>query len=107
MSLPGAAPLEALSSGELRETVGALVSELARLWAEAEAQQATIAELKAENRALRDEVARLKGLPPRPPPPRPSRPSGMEEATGAAGPAAPAAGGRGGAGGGPSATGTR
>ena len=52
MSLPGAAPLEALSSGEPRETVGALVSELDRLRAEAEAQQATIAELKAENRAL-------------------------------------------------------
>src|SRR5918998_2445545 len=82
MSLPGAAPLEVLSSGEPWETVGVLVSELARLRAEAEAQQATIAELKAENRALRDEVARLKGLPPRPPPPRPSRPSGMEQATG-------------------------
>jgi transposase IS66 family protein len=82
MSLPGAAPLEALSSGEPRETVGALVLELARLRAEAEAQRAAIAELKAENRALRDEVARLKGLPPRPPPPRPSRSSGMEQATG-------------------------
>ena len=75
--MPGAAPLEALSSGEPRETVGALVSELARLRAEAEAQRATIAELKAENRALRDEVARLKGLPPRPPPPPrpPGRPT--------------------------------
>jgi hypothetical protein len=40
------------------------------------------AALKAENQALRDEVARLKGLPPRPP----SRPSGMEQATGGAGP---------------------
>ncbi len=37
MSLPGAAPLEALSSGEPREAVGALVSDLARLRAEVEA----------------------------------------------------------------------
>ena len=37
----------------------------------------TISALRAENQALRDEVARSKGLPPRPP----SRPSGMEQAT--------------------------
>ncbi|MBV1796524.1 transposase [Siccirubricoccus sp. G192] len=37
-----------------------------------------MASLKVESQALRDEVARLKGLPPRPP----SRPSGMEQATG-------------------------
>ena len=42
----------------------------AALQAKVDAQQVTIA-------ALRDEVARLKGLPPRPP----SRPSGMEQAT--------------------------
>ena len=41
--------------------------------------------LRAENQALRDEVARLKGLPPRPP----LRPSGMEQAT------QPGAGGKG------------
>ena len=61
-------PLEALSPAELRSLVGDLIAEVERL--------------RAENRTLRDEVARLKGLPPRPPPPRPSRPSGMEEATG-------------------------
>jgi hypothetical protein len=59
-----AGPLEALSPAELRGLVGDLVAEVERL--------------RAENRTLRDEVARLKGLPPRPP----SRPSGMEKATG-------------------------
>jgi Transposase IS66 family len=88
MSLPDTASLEALSLAELRDLVGVLVPEIVRLRADnvllqarAEAQQATIVELKAANQALRDEVARLKGLPPRPP----SRPSGMEQATGDAG----------------------
>src|SRR5215216_3471119 len=60
MSPPDAASLEALSPAELRGLVGELIAEVDRL--------------RAENRALRDEVARLKGLPPRPPP---ARPSGM------------------------------
>ena len=78
MSLPDAASLEALSLAELRALVGVLVAEVRSLRAEAEVQQATITALRAENRALRDEVARLKGLPPRPP----LRSSGMEAATG-------------------------
>jgi len=90
MSLPDAASLEAFSLAELREVVGRLVGEVRRLHsdnsvlqARVNAQQVTIAAARAENQALRDEVARLKGLPPRPP----SRPSGMEQATqpGAAG----------------------
>ena len=80
MSSPDTAPLETLSLAELRDLVGALVAKGAELGA-------ANAALKAENQALRDEVARLKGLPPRPP----SRPSGMEKATsGGAGPSATA-----------------
>ena len=84
MSLPDAASLEAFSLAELQEVVSRLVGEVRRLHsdnaalqAKVDAQQATIGELRAESQALRDEVARLKGLPPRPP----SRPSGMEQAT--------------------------
>src|SRR3954451_1515331 len=71
MSLPDNASLETLSLAELRELVGTLVAKVADLGT-------ANAALTAENQALRDEAARLKGLPPRPP----SRPSGMEKATG-------------------------
>src|SRR5919107_3178827 len=74
MSPPDSVALETLSLAEVRDLVGTLVAKVADLGA-------ANAALKAENQALRDEVARLKGLPPRPP----SRPSGMEQATGGAG----------------------
>ncbi len=77
MPLPDVALLEAFSLAELRDLVGVLVAEVEALRVGAEARQAMIAALRAENQALRDEVARLKGLPPRPP----LRPSGMEKAT--------------------------
>lgn len=71
MSSPDNAALETLSLGELRELVGTLLAKVADLGS-------ANAALKTENQALRDEVARLKGLPPRPS----SRPSGMEKASG-------------------------
>ena len=71
MSLPDSVSLGAFSLAELREVVGRLVGEVRRLnsdnaalQAGVDAQQATIMALRAENQALRDEVARLKGLPP-------------------------------------------
>lgn len=69
---PDPASLETLSLTELRELVGTLVGKFGHL-------DSTSAALKAQNHALRDEVPRLKGLPPRPP----SRPSGLEKAAGA------------------------
>ena len=71
MPLPDLPSPENLSLAELRDLAGALIAEVRRL--------------QAENRALKDEVARLKGLPPRPPPR--AKPSGMERATGPTGPA--------------------
>jgi hypothetical protein len=56
---------EDLSPDELRDLAGALIAE--------------VRQLQAENRALGEEVARLKGLPPRPP--ARAKPSGMERAT--------------------------
>ena len=53
MSLPDIGSLDGLSLAEFRELVGVLIGEVRRL--------------QVDNQALRDEVARLKGLPPRPP----------------------------------------
>jgi hypothetical protein len=65
MALPDPDGLDALSLSELRALVVDLIGQ--------------VRALTGENRALRDEVARLKGLPPRPPT-RPT-PSGMERAS--------------------------
>jgi hypothetical protein len=63
MSLPEPEAIEGLAIGELRSLVERVLAE--------------VAQLRAENAALREEVARLKGLPPRPK----LKPSGMEKAS--------------------------
>jgi hypothetical protein len=51
MTLPSTESVEDLPLAELRRLVGVLIEEFSRL--------------TAENRELKDEIARLKGLPPR------------------------------------------
>ncbi len=63
MERPEDALLNALSLAELRDLIGRLAGQINRL--------------RAENQALKDEIARFKGLPPRAPK---TTPSGMEQA---------------------------
>jgi Transposase IS66 family len=69
--------LESLRPTELVGLVRGLIGEVERLRRENEKLSAALSALKVENQALKDEVRRLKGLPPRPP----FKPSGMEKAT--------------------------
>ena len=63
MDRPEDASLNDFSLAELRDLVGRLIGQIDRL--------------RAENQALKDEIARFKGLPPRAPK---TTPSGMEQA---------------------------
>jgi hypothetical protein len=69
--------LENMSLTELVGLVRGLIGEVERLRAENEKLKAALAAAKCENQQLKDEIRRLKGLPPRPP----IKPSGMEKAT--------------------------
>ena len=69
--------LETLSPPELIGLVRRLIGEVERLGKANEKLAAGLASAKRENQELKDEIRRLKGLPPRPP----MKPSGMETAT--------------------------
>ena len=69
--------LESLSSPELVGLVRRLIGEVERLRKEDEKLRAALASAQRETQKLKDEIRRLKGLPPRPP----MKPSGMEKAT--------------------------
>src|SRR5574337_474635 len=69
--------LESLSPTDLVGLVRGLIGEVERLRRENEKLSAALSTLRVENQTLKDEIRRLKGLPPRPP----MKPSGMEKAT--------------------------
>src|SRR5271166_3304886 len=69
--------LERMTQAELIDLVRRLIGEVERLQAEVERRDGVEAGQRAEIQTLKDEIARLKGLPPRPP----QKPSGMEKAT--------------------------
>jgi hypothetical protein len=77
--MPPRAPdsLERLTSAELIGVVRDLIGEVTRLRSENEKIGAAFAKLKVEHQGVKDELARLKHLPPRPP----QKPSGMDRAT--------------------------
>jgi hypothetical protein len=69
--------LEGKTPSELIDLVRQLLGEVGRLRGENEKLSQALAGLRLDNQALKDEIARLKHLPPRPP----HKPSGMEQAT--------------------------
>ena len=79
MTRSGSDPVDALPLADLQRVVSALVAQVATLQETVDRLTTENAALKCENIALKDEIARLKGLPPRPK--FKVKPSGMEQAT--------------------------
>jgi hypothetical protein len=77
MVLESTDSLERMTPAELIGLVRTLVGELSRFQAKYETVSVALAELRVEHQAVKDELARLKNLPPRPP----QKPSGMDKAT--------------------------
>ncbi len=66
-----------MTPAELIGLVRTLIGEVTRFQAEYEKVSGALAKLRVEHQAVKDELARLKKLPPRPP----QKPSGMDKAT--------------------------
>jgi len=75
----GSVPVDALPLADLRRVVSALVAQVATLQDAGDQHMAVLALKDAEIAALKDEIARLKGLPSRPK--FKVKPSGMEQAS--------------------------
>ena len=82
--LPPPDSLERLTHADLIGVVRDLIGEVTRMRAETEKLGGALAKLRVEHQAVKDELARLKHLPPRPP----IKPSGMDKSTQAKGPEA-------------------
>jgi hypothetical protein len=81
MTLPRPDSLEHLTHADLIGVVRDLIGEVTRIRAENEKLGGALAKLRVEHQAVKDELARLKHLPPRPP----IKPSGMDKSTQAKG----------------------
>ena len=77
MSTPPFDSLERLTHADLIGVVRDLIGETTRLRAENEKLGVALGKLRVEHQAVKDELARIKGLPPRPP----FKPSGMDKST--------------------------
>ena len=77
MTLPPPDSLERLTHADLISVVRDLIGEVTRMRGENEKLGGALAKVRIEHQAVKDELARLKGLPPRPP----FKPSGMDKST--------------------------